>query len=110
MQEVAEADGIQRKGLVLSMLMQLKQVCNHPAQFLHQVGEGASLDVEKETGRSGKLARLTEMLEEAVAEIEGRPETIWSPPRMELPAEALDQGVSDQYLLPAPNHQFLRNF
>jgi SNF2 family DNA or RNA helicase len=67
MQEVEEADGIQRKGLVLSMLMQLKQVCNHPAQFLHQVGEGQSLDVKVETKRSGKLARLTEMLEEAVS-------------------------------------------
>jgi SNF2 family DNA or RNA helicase len=67
MREVAEADGIQRKGLVLSMLMQLKQVCNHPAQFLHQVGEGHPLDVESETSRSGKLARLTEMLEEAIS-------------------------------------------
>ncbi|MBN1994683.1 MAG: DEAD/DEAH box helicase [Anaerolineae bacterium] len=67
MQEVAEADGIQRKGLVLSMLMQLKQICNHPAQYLHQVGEGALLDVTKETDRSGKLARLAEMLEEAVS-------------------------------------------
>ncbi|MBN1217494.1 MAG: DEAD/DEAH box helicase [Anaerolineae bacterium] len=67
MQEVDEADGIQRKGLVLSMLMQLKQVCNHPAQFLHQIGEGQPLDVEIETKRSGKLARLAEMLEEAVS-------------------------------------------
>ncbi|MDH3674735.1 MAG: DEAD/DEAH box helicase, partial [Anaerolineae bacterium] len=60
MEEVVEADGIQRKGLVLSMLMKLKQVCNHPAQFLHQVGEGTSLDVVRETSRSGKLARLSE--------------------------------------------------
>ncbi len=29
-----EAEGIARRGLVLSMLMQLKQVCNHPAQLL----------------------------------------------------------------------------
>ena len=36
--------------------MKLKQVCNHPAQFL---GDGSAL-----AGRSGKLARLTEMLEE----------------------------------------------
>jgi SNF2 family DNA or RNA helicase len=67
MQEVAEADGIQRKGLVLSMLMKLKQVCNHPAQFLHQIGDGQSLDVANETKRSGKLTRLTEMLEEAIS-------------------------------------------
>ena len=31
-----EAEGIARKGLVLATLMQLKQICNHPAQFLHQ--------------------------------------------------------------------------
>jgi SNF2 family DNA or RNA helicase len=69
MQEVEEADGIQRKGLVLSMLMKLKQICNHPAQFLHHVqsGESPTFEVIKETGRSGKLARLAEMLEEAIA-------------------------------------------
>jgi SNF2 family DNA or RNA helicase len=67
MQEVAQADGIQRRGLVLGMLMKLKQICNHPAQFLHQINEGMPLDLAKETERSGKLARLTEMLEEAVS-------------------------------------------
>jgi SNF2 family DNA or RNA helicase len=67
MNAVAEADGIQRRGLVLSMLMKLKQICNHPAQFLHQIGEGGALDVETEAKRSGKLARLSEMLEEAVS-------------------------------------------
>ena len=50
------ADGIQRKGLVLATLMKLKQVCNHPAQFL---GDSSAIP-----GRSGKLERLTEMLEE----------------------------------------------
>jgi SNF2 family DNA or RNA helicase len=67
MERLAEADGIERKGLVLSMLMQLKQVCNHPAQFLHQVGNGHSLDLNGEKPRSGKLTRLAEMLEEAVS-------------------------------------------
>jgi SNF2 family DNA or RNA helicase len=55
-----EAEGIQRKGLVLATLMKLKQVCNHPAQFL---GDNSAIP-----GRSGKLARLTEMLEEVLAE------------------------------------------
>ncbi|MDY7076545.1 MAG: DEAD/DEAH box helicase, partial [Chloroflexota bacterium] len=59
MLQVEEADGIQRRGLVLSMLMKLKQICNHPTQFL---GDGSSLP-----GRSGKLARLGEMLEEVLA-------------------------------------------
>ena len=52
------AEGIQRKGVVLATLSKLKQVCNHPLQFL---GDNSSI-----AGRSGKLARLTEMLEEAL--------------------------------------------
>ncbi len=55
-----EAEGIQRKGLVLSTLTRLKQVCNHPAQFLS--------DNSAIPGRSGKLIRLSEMLEEVRAE------------------------------------------
>lgn len=56
---LARADeGIQRKGLILGMLSKLKQVCNHPAQFL---GDNSAIP-----GRSGKLARLTEMLDEAL--------------------------------------------
>lgn len=53
------AEGIQYKGVVLSLLARLKQVCNHPAQFL---GDNSAIP-----GRSGKLARLTEMLEEVLA-------------------------------------------
>ena len=49
-------EGIQRKGVILGVLSKLKQVCNHPAQFL---GDRSAIP-----GRSGKLARLTEMLEE----------------------------------------------
>ncbi len=50
------AEGIQRKGMILGTLSKLKQVCNHPAQFL---GDNSAI-----AGRSGKLSRLTEMLEE----------------------------------------------
>jgi SNF2 family DNA or RNA helicase len=53
------AEGIQRKGLILATLSKLKQICNHPAQFL---GDNSSIP-----GRSGKLARLREMLEEVLA-------------------------------------------
>jgi SNF2 family DNA or RNA helicase len=53
---IEEAEGIERRGIVLATLMKLKQVCNHPAQFL---GDGSAVP-----GRSGKLARLTEMLDE----------------------------------------------
>ncbi|MBN1419561.1 MAG: DEAD/DEAH box helicase family protein [Planctomycetes bacterium] len=51
-----DAKGIGRKGLVLATLSKLKQVCNHPAQFL---GDNSSIP-----DRSGKVARVTEMLEE----------------------------------------------
>jgi SNF2 family DNA or RNA helicase len=49
-------EGIQRKGMVLGALSKLKQICNHPAQFL---GDRSPIP-----NRSGKLTRLTEMLEE----------------------------------------------
>jgi SNF2 family DNA or RNA helicase len=52
-------DGIQRRGLVLSLLTKLKQICNHPSHFLKE--QGPLLH------RSGKLTRLTEMLEEALS-------------------------------------------
>jgi len=48
----------QRKGLVLSAMTKLKQVCNHPA---HLMGDGTAL-----AGRSGKLARLEEILAAAL--------------------------------------------
>jgi SNF2 family DNA or RNA helicase len=52
------SEGIERKGVVLATLSKLKQVCNHPAQFMK--------DNSPLPGRSGKLARLTEMLEEVL--------------------------------------------
>jgi len=60
LERIEESEGIERKGMVLSALMKLKQICNHPAQFVH---DGSELP-----NRSGKLARLEEMLEEVVAE------------------------------------------
>ncbi len=60
-QQLEEAQGIQRKGLILSTLMKLKQVCNHPAQFLQDSSEFTP-------ERSHKLERLAEMIEEVNAE------------------------------------------
>jgi SNF2 family DNA or RNA helicase len=42
MHRIEDEEGIQRRGLVLSMLMQLKQICNHPVQYLHQAGKDAA--------------------------------------------------------------------
>ncbi len=58
-EQLEEAEGIQRKGLILSTLLKLKQICNHPAQFLQ---DGSVFTVE----RSHKLQRIDEMLEEVI--------------------------------------------
>jgi SNF2 family DNA or RNA helicase len=57
---IESSEGIERKGIILSALTRLKQVCNHPAQYLD---DGSALP-----GRSGKLNRITEMMEEVIAE------------------------------------------
>lgn len=60
MTRIDETEGIERRGLVLTTMLRLKQVCNHPAQLM---ADGSPLP-----GRSGKLARLDELLEEVLAE------------------------------------------
>jgi SNF2-related domain/SNF2 Helicase protein/Helicase conserved C-terminal domain len=52
-------EGMDRRGQILALLTALKQICNHPAQYL---GERGPLP-----GRSGKLARTAEMLVEVAA-------------------------------------------
>ena len=54
-----ESEGIQRKGVVLAMLMRLKQICNHPSQWLND-----NLWAEED---SGKWARLREIAEVVAA-------------------------------------------
>ncbi len=66
LQQADASEGIQRRGLVLATLVKLKQICNHPAHFLRDGEEGRGAIVRP--GRSGKTARLVEMLEEVVAE------------------------------------------
>jgi SNF2 family DNA or RNA helicase len=55
------AEGIQRKGMILATLLKLKQICNHPAQFLQDNSEFSP-------DRSQKLERLLEMIDEVIAE------------------------------------------
>ena len=57
-----EAEGIGRKGAVLSSLMRFKQICNHPSQWLGDGAWGA--------GDSGKFARLRELAEVIAAKQE----------------------------------------
>jgi len=58
-EQLADAEGIQRKGLVLAFLMRLKQICNHPSQWL---GDGAWSEDE-----SGKWAHLRDIAEVVAA-------------------------------------------
>jgi len=57
-ERLRQADGIARRGLVLATLMQLKQICNHPAQYL---GSGSY-----EPAESGKFQRLRLLCEPIV--------------------------------------------
>ncbi|MDE1463809.1 DEAD/DEAH box helicase [Spartinivicinus poritis] len=50
------ADGMKRRGLVLSFILRFKQICNHPAQFIS--------DGDYKAQKSGKFLRLAEICEE----------------------------------------------
>ncbi|MGP9724364.1 DEAD/DEAH box helicase [Corynebacterium sp. AOP40-9SA-29] len=52
--------GAGRSGQILALLTSLKQICNHPDQYLHAEGTPAP-------GRSGKFDRVAEMLAEITA-------------------------------------------
>jgi superfamily II DNA or RNA helicase len=54
LEAIERAEGIERRGLVLKLLTALKQICNHPAHYLHQGGPLA--------GRSGKLDVFDELV------------------------------------------------
>ena len=53
--QLEEVDGIKRRGIVLSFLMRLKQICNHPSQWL---GDGTWAEED-----SGKFTRLRDIVE-----------------------------------------------
>jgi non-specific serine/threonine protein kinase len=54
-EQLQNAEGIQRKGVVLAFLMRFKQICNHPSQWLSDGGWNEN--------DSGKFARLREIAE-----------------------------------------------
>ena len=56
---IEEAEGIQRKGLILSSLMKFKQICNHPDQYL-----GTGGFEEKESGKFQRLREICETIYE----------------------------------------------
>ncbi|RSS36081.1 DEAD/DEAH box helicase [Streptomyces sp. WAC08241] len=58
---ISAADGMARRGLVVKLLTGLKQICNHPAQYLKE-------ESPRIAGRSGKLELLDELLDTILAE------------------------------------------
>ncbi|MFG3285943.1 DEAD/DEAH box helicase [Streptomyces sp. NPDC048111] len=61
MAAVEAAEGIARRAQVMKLLTALKQICNHPAQYLKE-------DVPRLAGRSGKLALLDELVDTILSE------------------------------------------
>ncbi|MFH8475636.1 DEAD/DEAH box helicase [Streptomyces sp. NPDC018000] len=58
---IEASEGIARRGLIMKLLASLKQICNHPAQYLKE-------EPTRLVGRSGKLALLDELLGTILAE------------------------------------------
>ncbi|WP_318217514.1 DEAD/DEAH box helicase [Streptomyces sp. SCL15-6] len=62
--EISGADSMARRGLIVKLLTSLKQICNHPAQYLKE----DRFDGPGIAGRSGKLELLDELLDTILAE------------------------------------------
>jgi superfamily II DNA or RNA helicase len=72
---IEEAEGIARRGLVMKLLTSLKQICNHPAQYLKEepprapgADRSGGPGAVRLAGRSGKLALLDELLDTILTE------------------------------------------
>ncbi|MFD7029854.1 DEAD/DEAH box helicase [Streptomyces sp. NPDC059917] len=58
---IEASEGIERRGMIMKLLASLKQICNHPAQYLKE-------ERPRIAHRSGKLALLDELLDTIVSE------------------------------------------
>lgn len=75
MHDIENTEGIERKGRILTLLLHLKQICNHPAHFLKEntsptASSSSSSSKINDIGRSGKIKRLWELLQEVMEENE----------------------------------------
>ncbi|MGP3932009.1 DEAD/DEAH box helicase [Nonomuraea sp. KM88] len=61
MARIRDAQGMARRGLIVKLLTGLKQICNHPAHYLHEADP-------RLPGRSGKLELLDELIDTITAE------------------------------------------
>ncbi|MDF0375901.1 DEAD/DEAH box helicase [Streptomyces sp. KA12] len=59
--EISGADGFARRGLIVKLMTALKQICNHPAQYLKE-------EQPRIAGRSGKVELLDELLDTILSE------------------------------------------
>ena len=68
LEEIEDSEGIKRRGLILTLLLRLKQLCNHPELIEDDKPKKSEIITDRFGDRSGKLMRLEEMLEEIVDE------------------------------------------
>ena len=68
LEEIEDAEGIKRRGLILTLLVRLKQLCNHPELLDKESDKTDIIKAADFSDRSGKMLRLEEMLEEIVDE------------------------------------------
>ncbi|WP_416969405.1 DEAD/DEAH box helicase [Streptomyces sp. 4F14] len=61
LREIRSAEGVHRKGLLLTLFNDLQQICNAPAQYLDEHLDG-DYDPQHAAGRSGKIAALDDLL------------------------------------------------
>lgn len=70
MDRMQKLEGIERKGAILSTIMQLKQICDHPMLLTKEqilevsASAGGEIDTEPLINRSAKLERLLAMVRE----------------------------------------------
>ncbi|BAU65599.1 Non-specific serine/threonine protein kinase [Stanieria sp. NIES-3757] len=67
--QIESSEGIKRRGLILTLLLRLKQLCNHPELLnAKNTSINPTKNINQFGNRSGKLLRLEEMLEELITE------------------------------------------
>lgn len=102
LQQVDQAEGIRRRGLILSALVKLKQICNHPAHFLGEAAlgvptkngkgaGGADASPSKKSGKRATTAAQAPSANDALDAIEAEADPVGPivlPPDALLPARS----------------------
>jgi len=102
LQQVDQAEGIRRRGLILSALVKLKQICNHPAHYLGEAApkqsatdttpaKKATKSSSKKTGKQAAAKTVDKPTDESLASLDNSDELagpIVLPPDALLPARS----------------------